>query len=312
MKIVGIAGLNKDKFNFLKKKNSSIKLLNINDDNFFKNKNINAIMIFGEWAVKKNLSIFLNTEYNFFKKLEWVHLSRAGIDEFINILPNYKFKFTCGKTIQGPNVSEHCMALLLNLTRGMYDYDKKKFRPTEIYKKDILITGLGGIGVSVAEKLNAFGANVSTAESGLKPCYSFVKNYYDISDLKNIVGQFDIVINTTPLTKKTFNLFNKKIFKNMKQGVFFVNVSRGDIVNTKDLKEYVKKNKFSGVGLDIIGSEDFVKKNPFEKFKNVIFTNHLAGITTDNLRRFDLLEKNLKNYINNEYLINIVDPKRQY
>ena len=58
MKTVGIAGLNKDKFNFLKK-NNSIKLININDYNFFKNKNINAIMVFGEWAVKKNLSIFL-------------------------------------------------------------------------------------------------------------------------------------------------------------------------------------------------------------------------------------------------------------
>ena len=155
-------------------------------------------------------------------------------------------------------------------------------------------------------------ANVSAAESGLKPYYSFVKNYYEISELKDIVGNFDIVINTTPLTKKTYNLFNKKIFKNMKQGVFFVNVSRGDIVNTIDLKEYVNKNKFSGVGLDIIGSEDFAKKNPFEKFKNVIFTNHLAGITTDNKRRFDLLRKNLKNYINNDHLINTVDPKKQY
>jgi len=312
MKIIGIAGLNKEKFGFLKKKYYSIKIININDENFFKNINLNALMVFGEWAVKKNLSKFLKDKYNFFKKLNWVHLSRAGIDEFIDLLPMYKFKFTCGKKIQGPNVSEHCIALLLSLTRGMYGYDKKSFRPTEIYKKEVLVTGLGGIGISVAEKLNAFGANVSSANTGLKPSYSFVKNYYHISDLKNIVKKFDIIINTTPLTKKTFNLFDKKIFKNMKQGVFFVNVSRGDIVNTNDLKEFVKKKKFSGVGLDIIGSEDIVKINPFEKYKNVVFTNHLAGITTDNIRRFDLLEKNLKNYINNDHLFNVVDPKIQY
>ena len=312
MKLVAIAGLNKDKFNLLKKKYKSIKLLNLTDINFYKNKKINAILVFGEWAVKKNLSLFLSKKFDNFNKLEWVHLSRAGIDEFINFMPNYNFKFTCGKTIQGPNVSEHCIALLLNLTRGIYEYDKSKFRPTEIYKKNILITGLGGIGVSVAEKLNAFGASVSSADTGLKPCFSFVKNYYDISDLKKIVNEFDIIINTTPLTKKTKNLFNKDIFENMKKGVFFINVSRGDIVNTKDLKHYVKKEKFSGVGLDIIGSDDYVEKNPFEKFKNVIFTNHLAGITTDNLRRFDLLEKNLKNYINKEFLINTVDINKQY
>ena len=67
-----------------------------------------------------------------------------------------------------------------------------------------------------------------------------------------------------------------------------------------------------GNALDFDGSDDYVEKNPFEKFKNVIFTNHLAGITTDNLRRFDLLEKNLKNYINKEFLINTVDINKQY
>ena len=91
-----------------------------------------------------------------------------------------------------------------------------------------------------------------------------------------------------------------------------MNVSRGDIVNTEDLKSYVKKNKFSGVGLDIIGSEDFARTNPFKKYKNVLFTNHLAGITTDNLRRFDLMEKNLRNFINKDFLINVVDVKKQY
>ena len=33
--------------------------------------------------------------------------------------------------------------------------------------KNVLIVGLGGIGVSVAEKLNSFGAIVSSAETGL-------------------------------------------------------------------------------------------------------------------------------------------------
>ena len=33
-------------------------------------------------------------------------------------MKNYKFKFTAGKKIQGPNVSEHCVSLLLAITRG--------------------------------------------------------------------------------------------------------------------------------------------------------------------------------------------------
>ena len=56
-----------------------------------------------------------------------------------------------------------------------------------------------------------------------------------------MIKNFDVIINATPLTKKTKNLFNKNIFKKMRNGVFFINVSRGSIVNTKDLKEYVSK-----------------------------------------------------------------------
>ena len=313
-KIIAIAGLDKKKFYKLKRNFQSYKFININDSNFFskETETISALIIYAEWPVKKSLSKFLKYKYNFFKKIEWVHLSRAGIDEFLNYLKKYKFKFTCGKIIQGPNVSEHCLALLLSLTRGMFKYDKKKFRPTEIYGKKVLIVGLGGIGIGVAEKINAFGAKVYGADSSLKPFFSFLEKNFQISEINKIIGDFDIVINTTPLTKLTKNLFNKKLFSRMKNGVFFVNVSRGGIVNTSDLKNYLQKNKFSAVGLDIIGEGDFVKKNPLENFKNVIFTNHMAGITTDMSRRFNLIEENLDKYTKNSHLLNLIDPIKQY
>ena len=109
-----------------------------------------------EYPVKNTLSVFLKKKFKNFKNLRWVHLTRAGIDEFEPYLKQYKFKFTAGKKIQGPNVSEHCLALLLSLTRGLYDqlnYTKYSYRPTEIQNKKILIVGLGGIGLSIAKKL---------------------------------------------------------------------------------------------------------------------------------------------------------------
>lgn len=312
VKIIGIAGLDKKELFKIKNSNKKVNIFNLNDRNFLSKKNLNAILIYGEWAVKRQLNSFFKDKYNYFSNLEWVHLSRAGVDEFSDFLKNYNFKLTCGKIIQGPNVSEHCLALLLSLTRGLYHFDKKKFRPTEIYNKNILIVGLGGIGTCVAEKLNSFGAVISSVENSIKPCYSFIKKNYEISQLKNIINNFDIVINSTPLTKQTKNLFNKEIFDRMKKGVFFINISRGGIVNTKDLIMYLNKNKFSGVGLDIVSEKNFEKKNPFCKYKNVILTNHMAGITTDNVRRLSLLKNNLSRYLNNEVLLNKVDVESQY
>jgi phosphoglycerate dehydrogenase-like enzyme len=313
-KIIGVSGLDKKKISILKKKFKQIIFLSLNDKNFYSKRfeNVNAIIVYAEWPVSKSLKEFLTKKFDFFKNLEWVHLSRAGIDEFVQYSNKYKFKFTCGKIIQGPNVSEHCVALLLSLTRGLFNYDKNNFRPTEIYKKNVLVVGLGGIGVCVAEKINSFGAIVSCVDNSLKPNYSFIKNFYHLNDLSKIVGNYEIVINTTPLTRITENLFNKKIFSKMKQGVFFINVSRGAIVNTNDLKKYLLKNKFAGVGLDIIGKNDFTQKNPFLKFKNVVFTNHMAGITTDQTRRFDLIQSNLLNYSNRLPLLNLVDHIRGF
>tara|TARA_B100000427_G_scaffold278609_1_gene248436 strand:+ start:5596 stop:6543 length:948 start_codon:yes stop_codon:yes gene_type:complete len=313
-KKIAVAGLDKKKLNNLKKNFNRFKFIDISDKNFFtkETSNISALIIYAEWPVKKSLTKYLTYNYNFFKNIEWVHLSRAGIDEFLSNLKKYTFKFTCGKIIQGPNVSEHCLALLLSLTRGMFEYDKKKFRPTEVFGKKVLIVGLGGIGIGVAEKISAFGAKVYGADSSLKPYFSFIEKNYQINEINKIIGKFDIVINTTPLTKLTKNLFDKKLFSKMKKGVFFVNVSRGGIVNTFDLKNYLKKNKFSAVGLDIIGEGEFVKKNPLKNFKNVIFTNHMAGITTDMNRRLNLIEENIEKYSKNSHLLNQIDPIKQY
>ena len=64
MKLIGISGLDRKKFSFLKKKYHKVKLIKITDENFYKNKNLNALIVFGEWAVKK-LSNFLLKKFNF-------------------------------------------------------------------------------------------------------------------------------------------------------------------------------------------------------------------------------------------------------
>ena len=76
-------------------------------------------------------------------------------------MKKYKFKFTSGKNSKF-NVSEHCIALLLLLTRSIFAMDQSKnySRPTEILNKKILITGLGGIGLEIAKKLSAFGGKI--------------------------------------------------------------------------------------------------------------------------------------------------------
>ena len=199
----------------LKKKYQGFKFLNITDENFFskKNENLKALLVLYEWPVKNSLSKFLTKEYNFFKNLEWLHLSRAGIDECLPYLKNYKFRFTSGKKIQGSNVSEHCLSLLLALTRGLFSgYHKTKFlRPTEINGKKVLIFGLGGIGLEIAKKIDSFGAEVYSVNNKKLNLKKILKNY-TLRQSKKIIKNFDIIINALPYTLKTKNFFNKSFF----------------------------------------------------------------------------------------------------
>ena len=96
----------------------------------------------------------------------------------------------------------------------------------------------------------------------------------------------------------------------MKKKSYFINVSRGLIVNTSDLLKNIYK--FSGVGLDVLDIEPVPKNHPLKKCKNVLLTNHTAGISDNLDRRFDLIFQNLKLFKKNERLMNTVNLEEGY
>ncbi len=300
-KIIGIVGLNKGQISLLNKKYVKEEFIDVKDDNFFHKKTlkINALIVLYEYPVKKNLSKFLKNKHREFKNLNWLHLTRAGVDECGPFMKKYKFKFTAGKKIQGPNVSEHCVSLLLAITRGLFDqYNEKKysFRPTEIKDKKIIIAGLGGIGDSIAKKLQNFSSSISSINHSYK-LKKYIYRSYTLKQAPKILKNYDILINALPLTKKTKKIFNKKIFKNMKKNSIFISVSRDQTINIRDLKHFIKKRKFLGVAIDNTGSFKMSKKIIYYKKYNFLLTDHLAGVTTDNKRRVKLVFDNIKAYI---------------
>ena len=300
-KIIGIVGLNKNQITELNKKYTKTKFIDVKDNNFFHKKTlkINALIVLYEYPVKKNLSKFLMYKHSEFKNLNWLHLTRAGVDECETFMKKYNFKFTAGKKIQGPNVSEHCVSLLLAITRGLFDqYNdvKYSFRPTEIKDKKIIIAGLGGIGDAIAEKLQNFSSLISSIDHSYKSKKYIYRNY-SLKQVPKILKNYDILINALPLTKQTKKIFNKKIFTKMKKNSIFISVSRDQTINIKDLKYFIKKRKFFGVAIDNTGSFKMSKKIIYDKKYNFLLTDHLAGVTTDNKRRIKLVFDNIKAYI---------------
>ena len=106
--------------------------------------------------------------------------------------------------------------------------------------------------------------------------------------LSNLAKKSDIISINLSLNKNTKNIINKNFFSNMKNGSYFINTSKGDIVNYDDLLKYLKKN-IKGAAIDVYKNEisndrETIKLiNYSKKNDNLILTPHVAGSTLDSI-----------------------------
>ena len=175
-----------------------------------------------------NRTSFNNFYYNDFEKispkLKWIHIAAAGLDIYPKIFKlSDGCKVTNGKIIQGPEVADHAMALLLSLTRNIYEIAKyghsAKFskRPIELAKKKLLIVGYGGVGKYVAERAFAFGMKISVLQKNYTPIPQKVENIFFSEDYEKAVKDQDVIIYTLPLTSKTRKMYNNETAKKFKK-----------------------------------------------------------------------------------------------
>ena len=257
--------------------------------------------------------ILLNANY-----LEWVHTGGAGVEEYLfNEFIRSNIIFTNGRILQGPEIADHAIGLILSISRNIYLYargDKNKFkRPIELNNKICGIVGLGGIGLLVAERLKTFGMKIITFSEELSPMTSFIDESYRGNDLKQHISKIDVVVCAAPLTKSTKNLFNKSLLKKMKKQSILINVSRGSLIDTKALLNTKINSKFLGIGLDVTDPDPLPNSHKLRKLKNIVITNHTSGLSDNNrLRSKNLMIENIKRFCNGMNLLNIVDKKKGY
>lgn len=77
-----------------------------------------------------------------------------------------------------------------------------------------------------------------------------------------------------PLTNETRGLFNDSLFDKMKKTAVFVNVARGQIVNTDSLVKALRNKKIFAAGLDVTDPEPLPPEHELLKLPNVGRYNH--------------------------------------
>lgn len=251
--------------------------------------------------------------------LLWVHSTGAGVEQFIfSEFVEADILFTNGRMIQGPEVADHALALILALSRNVAQMLKGQLRgemprAIELRKKTCLVYGLGGIGLLVAERVKAFGMSVIGIANDLPPMLSVVDEFFGPEQFLAQLPRADVVVCAAPNTLRTRQVIDAAHFAAMKQGCIFVNVSRGAVVDTAALAEAVRAGRFRGVGLDVTEPEPLPADHPLHGYPNVLITPHMAGPSDHNRRRsFELVRDNIARFLRGENLFNVVNKQLGY
>ena len=93
------------------------------------------------------------------------------------------------------------------------------------------------------------------------------------------------------LDEKTKNMFGEKYFSIMKKNSYFVNISRGEIINENSLLKYLKNKRIKAAAVDVITNEQQVniQNNKLIQYSikedNLFITPHIAGLTFDSEKK---------------------------
>ncbi|MBI4135777.1 D-2-hydroxyacid dehydrogenase [Candidatus Uhrbacteria bacterium] len=252
------------------------------------------------------------------RTLRWIHVGGAGCEEFfIPELVESEVVLTNGRIIQGPEVADHALALLLTLTRNIQyvlrGMVKDMPRPIELRGKNAVVVGVGGVGMLVAERLHAFGMTVSGVDQEYIPMIRAIDRWYLPERLAEALSLADVAILCVPVTENTRKLFGKKEFSVMKESAYFINVCRGAVVDTEALTEALAQGKMKAAGLDVTDPEPLSENHPLRNMQNVVMTPHRAGLSDNNRDRgFELIKQNIERFIKGAPLINVVNKKMRY
>lgn len=256
-------------------------------------------------------------------KLQWVQVYSAGVEHYL--FPEFvdsPVVLTNCKIIQGPEIADHAMALLLSLTRDLYktipartseEWSRGRHDPIELRGKTAVIIGVGGIGSQIAQRAHAFGMNVIGVDPKEMPLNPYVSRMIFPDRLDSALPLADVVFVSAPLTPQSQGMVGARQFELMKKGAYFIAVSRGKLYDTQALVKALDSRHLAGAGLDVTNPEPLPKGHSLWKFENVVITPHIAG-QSDGIaeRRMALIKENIARFVKGEPLENVVDKKKGY
>lgn len=161
-------------------------------------------------------------------------------------------------------------------------WDKSADDSHEVRGKTLGIIGYGNIGSQLSNLAEAFGMRVIFYDHTDRLRHG---NTEPTATMQELLAQSDVVSMHVPETPATNNMIGREEFLVMKPGAYFINNSRGSVVDLDALAEALKEGRLRGAAVDVFpvepgsNAEKFV--SPLQGLENVILTPHIGGSTEE-------------------------------
>jgi phosphoglycerate dehydrogenase-like enzyme len=263
------------------------------------------------------------------RKLKWIQAWGAGVDRLLlpEVVKSPVMVTNAGGVHPTP-ISEHVIGLMLCLCRKLHLFIRNQAerkwerfeswssveQVEELSGKTVGVVGLGRIGSEIAQKAKCLGMRVvATKRDPSQNASKNVDRLFHPADLNQLCAESDFVVLSLPLTKETEGMMGEAQFKSMKRTAYFINVSRGKIVQEDKLVEALKQGWIAGAGLDTFENEPLPGNSELWDFRNVIITPHVAGSTPYYMERLTAIFcENLNRFLHEQPLVNVVDKTLGY
>lgn len=265
------------------------------------------------------ISVFINSEVtedviNAFKNLRIISTRSTGYDHInTRVAQQQNIAVVNVENYGETSVAQFTMGLILALVRkilpaAMYikkhQEGERHFTGRDISKLTLGIIGTGAIGAAVCRVAKCFNMNVIAYDlQERKELIDEINIRY--MPLDELLREADIVSLHIPYTGDNYHMISNEQFEMMKDGAFFINTSRGEIIDLPALFEFIENKKLGGAALDVLtcesinfGCQNLAQKlssvpmdclneaiyvEKLSKFDNVIITPHIAYSTQDSI-----------------------------
>lgn len=262
------------------------------------------------------------------KKLKWVQVMSAGVEQVLHLsggtdLRDSDVVLTNNQIVQGPEIADHAMAMLLALARRIPEFVENRrlevwrtgrpYQGIELNGRSALVVGVGGIGMQIAVRSWAFGMNVVGVDPEDIPYTPFLQRVVKPDQLDEVLPEADVIFVAAPHTPESYKMLGARQFERMKPGAYFIAVSRGALYDVDALVKALDSKRLAGAGVDVTDPEPLPKGHPLWKFDNVIITPHIAGRSDkDRARMVGTVKENIRRFVEGKPLINVVDKRKGY